>query len=63
MLIAGCLSWVFLAVKRCRDQGNSYKDTSLIVLAYSFRGFVHYCYSRKHGIVQADMVLEESSVS
>ena len=27
-------------------------------LVFSFRGFVHYHYGRKHGIMQADMVLE-----
>jgi hypothetical protein len=28
-------------------------------LAYSFRGSVHYHHGRKHGNLQADMVLEE----
>jgi hypothetical protein len=28
-------------------------------LAYSFRGSVHYHHGRKHGSLQADMVLEE----
>ena len=31
-------------------------------LAYSFRGSVHYHHGRKHGNVQADMVLEELRV-
>ena len=31
-------------------------------LAYSFRGSVHYHHGGKHGIMQADMVLEESRV-
>ena len=28
-------------------------------LAYSFRGLVHYHHGRKHGSMQADMVLEK----
>jgi hypothetical protein len=28
-------------------------------VTYSFRGSVHYHHSRKHGSIQADMVLEE----
>ena len=31
-------------------------------LAYSFRGLVHYQHGRKHGNMQADMVLEELKV-
>jgi hypothetical protein len=31
-------------------------------LAYSFRGSLHYHHGRKHGIVQADAVLEEPRV-
>ena len=31
-------------------------------LAYSFRGSVRYHHSKKHGIVQADLVLEEQRV-
>jgi hypothetical protein len=31
----------------------------LIGLAYRFRGSVHYHHGRKHGSIQADMVLEE----
>ena len=31
-------------------------------LAYNFRGSVHYHHGRKHGSVQADMVLEEPRV-
>jgi hypothetical protein len=31
-------------------------------LAYSFRGSVHYHQGRKHGSLQADMVLEELRV-
>jgi hypothetical protein len=28
-------------------------------LVFSFRGFVHYHYGRKHGVMQADMVPEK----
>jgi hypothetical protein len=43
-------------------------DATLIVeniplgLAYSFRGSVHYHHGRKHGGMQADMVLQEQRV-
>jgi hypothetical protein len=47
-----------IAVKRRHDQGNSYKGQHLIG-AYSFRGSVHYHHSRKHGSLQADMLLEK----
>ena len=36
------------------------KENSLLVLAYSFRGSVHYHHDGKHGSMQADMVLEVS---
>jgi hypothetical protein len=35
------------------------KDNIELGLAYSFRGLVHYHHCRKHGGMQADMVLEE----
>ena len=35
------------------------KDNIELGLAYSFRGLVHYHHGRKHGGMQADMVLEE----
>ena len=35
------------------------KDNIYLGLAYSFRGLVHYYHGRKHGNVQADMVLEK----
>jgi hypothetical protein len=35
------------------------KGNTKVGLAHSFRGSVHYHYSRKHGIMQADMVLEK----
>jgi hypothetical protein len=31
-------------------------------LVFSFRGLVHYLHGRKHGSMQADMVLKEPSV-
>ena len=34
-------------------------NTSLGLLAYSFRGSVYYRHGRKHGSMQADMVLEK----
>jgi len=40
---------------------NSYKRSQL-GLAYSFKGSVHYHHGRKHGSMQADMVLEEPRV-
>jgi hypothetical protein len=36
------------------------KDGISLRLAYSFRGLVHYHQGRKHGSVQADMVLEKN---
>jgi hypothetical protein len=39
-------------VNRHHDQGNSYKEQRLI-------GVVHYHHGRKHGDIQADMVLEK----
>ena len=35
------------------------KENISLGLAYSFRGLVHYHHGRKHGSVQADMVLEK----
>jgi hypothetical protein len=48
-------------VKRCLDQGNSYKGKHLIG-AYNFRGSVHCHHGRKNDSTQADMVLKEWSV-
>ena len=39
-------------MNRHHDQGNSYKEQRLI-------GAVHYHHGRKHGDIQADMVLEK----
>lgn len=49
---------------RYRSRGASPKATLIkanisLGLAYSSRGLVHYHHSRKHGIVQAEMVLEK----
>ena len=38
------------------------KDNVSLVLAYRFRGLVHYHHGRKHGSVQAGMVLEDLRV-
>jgi hypothetical protein len=46
-------------VKRHYDQGNSYKRRHFTGVVYSFRGLVHYHHGRKHGSMQADMVLEK----
>jgi hypothetical protein len=35
------------------------KANILLGLAYSFRGLIHYHLSRKHGGIQADIVLEK----
>jgi hypothetical protein len=34
------------------------KKTISLELAYGFRGLVHHCHGRKHGYVQAEMMLE-----
>jgi hypothetical protein len=49
------LAGISIAVKRHHDRSNSYKGKGL---AYRFRGLVHYCHDRKHGHMQADMVLK-----
>jgi hypothetical protein len=56
-----CLSYGFIAVKRHHDQGNYLKGNISLGLAYSFRASVHYL-GRKHGSMQADIVLEEPRV-
>ena len=33
-----------------------------MVLAYSFRGLVHYCHGQKYGRVKAGMVLEKELI-
>jgi hypothetical protein len=52
----------FIAVKRHHDQGNSYKIKHLTGTGLQFRGLVHYYHVRKHGSIQADMVLEKPSI-
>jgi hypothetical protein len=37
------------------------KENISLGLAYSFRGLVHYCHSKKYGGMQANMVLEKES--
>jgi hypothetical protein len=56
--IIQCLR-AFISVKRYHDHNNFYKENIYLGLAYSFRGLVHYHHGRKHGTVQADMVLEK----
>ena len=52
---------VSIAVKRHRDQGNSYKG-HLIGAGLQVRDPFHYHQGRKNGSVQADMGLEEPKV-
>ena len=50
---------VSIAVKRQHELGNSYKrKTFNLRLAYSFRGLDYYHHDRKHGSVQAEVILE-----
>ena len=49
----------FIAVKTHHDHGNSYKGKHFTGAGLQFRGLVYYHYGRKHGGMQADMVLEE----
>jgi hypothetical protein len=42
----------------CSNHGKSYKGQHLIVDGLQFGDLVHYSHSRKHGSMQADMVLE-----
>ena len=57
--ISACLRQCFIAVKRHHDHDNSYKGKHLIGAGLQFRGLVYYHHGRKHGGVQADMVLEK----
>jgi hypothetical protein len=49
---------IFIAVKRCHDGGNPLKGKHVIGDGLQFRGLVQYHHGRKHGGMQADMVLE-----
>ena len=49
---------VFTAVKRHHDHSSSYKGKYLIGAGLQFRGLIHYHHDKKHGNMQADMVLE-----
>lgn len=53
---------VSIAVERPHDQGNSYNGEHLIGGGFRFWGSVHCHHGRKHGSIQADMVLEEMIV-
>jgi hypothetical protein len=46
-------------VKRHHVHSNSYKGKHLTRAGLQFRGLVPYQYGRKHGSMQADMVLEK----
>jgi hypothetical protein len=48
-----------IPVKRHHDYDNSYKGKHLIGTGLQLRGSVHYLHHRKHGSMQADMVLEK----
>lgn len=60
--VVSTYSWlrVFIAVKTEHDRyNNSYKKKTFNVgLAYSIRGAVYYHHDKKHGSMQAEMVLE-----
>jgi hypothetical protein len=45
-------------MKRHHDYSNSYKEKYLIGAGLQFTGFILYHHGRKHGNIQADMVLE-----
>jgi hypothetical protein len=47
-----------MAVKRYHDHGNSYKEKHLIGDGLQFQRF-SYHHGKKHGKVQADLVLEK----
>ena len=48
-----------IALKRHHDHSSSYKGNYFIGAVLQLRGLVHYQPGRKHGSVQADMVLEK----
>jgi hypothetical protein len=49
---------VSIAVKRHHDHCSSYKEKHLIGVGLQFRNLIHCHNGRKHGSMQADMVLE-----
>ena len=53
-----CLSQCSIAVKRHHHRGNSYNGKQLIGAGLQFRGLTHSHTGRKHGGMQADMVLQ-----
>ena len=53
-----CLSWGFIAVKRCHDHGNCYKGKHLIGSGLQSQRFSLYHHGRKHSSVQAEMLQE-----
>ena len=50
---------VLFPSKKHHDQSNSYKGKHLVGAGLQFRGSVHYYHGGKHGIMQADVVLEK----
>ena len=53
---------VSIAVKRHHDHRNSNKGKHLIVVvAYSFRGSIHYHHGGENDSMQTDMMLENST--
>lgn len=55
---ASCLIQCSSAIKKHHDHGNSYKVKYLIGAGLEFIGLIHSHHSRKHDLVQADMMLE-----
>lgn len=49
---------VSIAVKRYHDHIKSYKEDILISTSLRIKGLVHCGHGRKHGITQADVVVE-----
>jgi hypothetical protein len=46
-------------MKRHHDQDNSYKGKHSVGAGLQFQRFIHYHHGRKHGSIQADIVLEK----
>ena len=48
---------ISIAMKRHHDHKNSYDEKHFIGAGFQSKGYVHHCHGRKHGSMQADMVL------
>lgn len=57
-----CLHLDLIALKKHHDHSISYKGKYIIGTDLQFLGSVHYHISRKHGNMQADVVLEKELV-